>query len=269
MISNVVRLNLSTLTSFSFLSLLALFPIHATVHQRHRFRSSGRVASEENFTHIGSPSYLLVVARFNEDLEWIRSLSVPPENVLILNKGGFISDIAVADYKIQNLQNYGREASSLVFYIITTYYMLPEYTIFMQGDPFKHMKLVNRTSFGHELLNTIASRPNASQPLFSELFVESLSTYQGLQVGNYLEFFFGRVARENIRFVAGLQYILTRKSILSTPIETYVGIYERLYGGRHIPIKTAHFEKRPFDSESLTPWDFERLASYFFLEVSE
>jgi hypothetical protein len=70
-------------------------------------------------------SYKIIVARFNEDIEWLNS---EKENCIIYNKGNKLN--------IHNeifLENVGRESETYLNYIITNYYNLPDVVVFTQA----------------------------------------------------------------------------------------------------------------------------------------
>jgi len=78
------------------------------------------------------PEILVVVARFDEDVDWCESLDIP---YVIYNKGkkDLNNDLSVAA-----LRNVGREGHTILHFIITHYNNLPERVIFTQADPFPH-----------------------------------------------------------------------------------------------------------------------------------
>jgi hypothetical protein len=84
----------------------------------------------------------IVVAHYNESLEWIDKL---PKNkirkVFVYSKGEECSRTT------ENLPNIGREAHTYLHHIITSYENLPEAVIFLQGDPLAHMPLDALLSF--------------------------------------------------------------------------------------------------------------------------
>jgi len=72
----------------------------------------------------------LVVARYNENIEWTKQFS----DVVIYNKGK--SD--VNEYNPIILPNVGREGHTYYKYIYDNYDNLEDFTAFLQGDPFFH-----------------------------------------------------------------------------------------------------------------------------------
>jgi hypothetical protein len=75
-------------------------------------------------------SYKIVVARYNEDLRWLKS---EKDNCIFYNKGNKIG--------IENeimLKNVGRESETYLNYIITNYDNLPDIVVFTQGKISDH-----------------------------------------------------------------------------------------------------------------------------------
>jgi hypothetical protein len=70
-------------------------------------------------------SYKIIVARYDEDIQWLRSEMI---NCIIYNKGtrlGFNNEII--------LENVGRESETYLQYIITNYDNLPDVVVFTQA----------------------------------------------------------------------------------------------------------------------------------------
>ena len=80
-------------------------------------------------------SYKIVVARYNENIEWLNSVM---NNCIIYNKGdklGLSNEII--------LENVGREAETYLHYIIENYQKLPDIVIFTQGNISDHRGINN------------------------------------------------------------------------------------------------------------------------------
>ncbi|SMF24764.1 DUF3431 domain-containing protein [Desulfovibrio gilichinskyi] len=73
----------------------------------------------------------IVIARYSENIEWLKAFN---RFAIVYNKGETIVDGAVV------LPNIGREGHTYLTHIVRNYYDLPEYTVFLQGSPFFHMK---------------------------------------------------------------------------------------------------------------------------------
>ena len=83
-----------------------------------------------------STKNLIIVARFNEDIEWARELD---GDIFIYNKG---SDWPWDDIPKVDIENYGREGETFVRAILEFYDVLKNYenVIFLQGSPHDHCK---------------------------------------------------------------------------------------------------------------------------------
>lgn len=78
---------------------------------------------------------VLVVARYKEDLVWLRD--VPDEiDIIVYNKGP--GTLMVPRGEVVSLPNIGREADTYCQHIVRNYKRLHRRTIFCQGDPFTH-----------------------------------------------------------------------------------------------------------------------------------
>ena len=92
----------------------------------------------------------IVIARYNEDLNWINKIIDKSIKITIYNKGlDNIKDISNKyNFTIIPLKNIGRESHTYLYHIIKNYDNLAEQTIFCQGDSIFHspdfLKLINK-----------------------------------------------------------------------------------------------------------------------------
>lgn len=93
-------------------------------------RPSHDIVSEPYLNTILNDSVEVVVARYNEDIEWLSHIS----QAKIYNKGLRINHWAI----VEELPNIGREGHTFAHYIVVRYDSLPNYTVFLQGYPFDH-----------------------------------------------------------------------------------------------------------------------------------
>lgn len=70
----------------------------------------------------------MVIAKYKEDVSWISRINIP----------ALIFDKSVCGMP-NSLPNIGRETHTYLYYILSYYPLFPEYTVFLQGDPFPHM----------------------------------------------------------------------------------------------------------------------------------
>lgn len=80
-----------------------------------------------------NPSLELVVARYTEDLSWLRKVP-KPVRVTVYDKSGD----AILQPGALPLPNEGREAHTYLHHLVSQYDSLSEWTIFCQGKPFDH-----------------------------------------------------------------------------------------------------------------------------------
>jgi len=109
-----------------------------------------------------SSKNLIIIARYNEDIEWARDLD---GDIIIYNKG---SDWPWEDIPRIDSENYGREGETFVRAILEFYDVLNNYenVIFLQGSPHDHCK---------NFINLINKHPE-NQPKTNIIFLtDSLS----------------------------------------------------------------------------------------------
>ena len=88
---------------------------------------------------------LNIVARYNEDLDWVKDLE---GDVIVYNKG----ENYVWDFNKIDVENYGRESETYVRAVLDFYDQLDEYNdfVFLQGHPFDHApELYERLKFSN------------------------------------------------------------------------------------------------------------------------
>ena len=82
-----------------------------------------------------SNNYKIICSRFNEDIRWILPFI---QNTIIINKGN--DDLQyIPQNNIIKYLNEGREGGTYLKFIIDNYENLPDYILFIQGNPFDHI----------------------------------------------------------------------------------------------------------------------------------
>lgn len=83
---------------------------------------------------------ILVINRYNENLQWINDISNKPfiKKIIVYNKGNIIPYDLDNKIKIINVENIGREGETYLSFIIDNYDNLVENIWFLQADPFDH-----------------------------------------------------------------------------------------------------------------------------------
>jgi len=168
----------------------------------------------------------LVVARYNENLDWLDNIK--DWNIIVYNKGECHPK---ESFKLSNL---GRESGTYIHYIVSNYDNLPDYICFSQGDPFFHAPDIVQelndfescedfTFFkrnGHpscEGRPTLISNKNGGPNGFS-MNIESFCNEIGIKLPDENE----------LVFSPGAMFILTREAILRRSIEFYKSIASKL-----------------------------------------
>ena len=96
----------------------------------------------------------LIIARYNEDLEWLKGYS--DFKIIVYNKGERISSNTF--FNVINLENKGRESHTWLYHIVNNYYDLNEINVFLQGkiddlncmaykNPNDYLKKINKYGF--------------------------------------------------------------------------------------------------------------------------
>jgi hypothetical protein len=216
---------------------------------------------------------LIVIARYNEDIEWSKKYS---SNVLIINKGDKIDGIENQIF----YQNVGREGHSYYKYIVDNYDNLDDYIIFLQGNPFDHspdiIKILdtivdiynkNKEEFINMIINTNINYTviNCGNN-FNNIYINdvknnnfiylshyinntSIRTEEKLWenckiIGNTYEKVFDKKIEDDLKFIygAGAQFIVSKEAILKHPKSYYEKLYKILEYAND-PIEGHHIEK--------------------------
>lgn len=203
------------------------------------------------------PSYSVVVALYNENLDWIEKMD--KRNLAIYNKGDRLIENAIP------LPNIGRDPQTFIHHIIKNYYFLPDYLFLVQGNPFDHMVNVNADNFQEKLDRLLEEKiiENA-EPLFIHMHIEALDMWPGIKTRKFFNLIFDKEPPESIAFAAGCQYIVPRKNILKNPLEFYIKLdqlYTECYNLTNDNIYKCQCDA---ENELFTPWTSERFLGYIF-----
>ena len=198
-------------------------------------------------------SYQVVIAKYKENIDWTNTV----ENVKIYNKG--------PDGDIPNI---GREGETFLRYIIEHYEVLPDFVVFLQGDPFPHMPpSVNKDTIGYQIKNKQLNKP--IEPCFGIWASEVVHTFPGLNTDQYYKFFFKKdLENDTIRYVPGCQYFIKREAILKNSKEFYINLKNMLVKGSEKYERyhdKTHRGPNNFDTSEINGWTLERLWPHFFL----
>jgi hypothetical protein len=196
----------------------------------------------------------IVIARYNESIEWVKSLdcdyviynkgndidpSNPPnedvkfsgwvsesdrieilrslENVRSKSRGDIKSD------NIINVPNKGREAETWLRFIVENYDRLPDDIVFLQGNPFEHSPKCLEIVESNETVDDIV-------PLGPESHIGPIDNngYYGLNVIGFQREIFGESDLshiERIDFIAGAQFIVPKEFITNKSLDWWKSLY--------------------------------------------
>jgi len=180
----------------------------------------------------------IIVARYNENVKWTKQFP----NVIIYNKGVELND----DYNELFLNNVGKEGHTYYTYICDNYDNLPEYTIFLQGNPFDHSP--NIISNLNKYINN--KELDIDFEFLSEALIVNTVSDNHRIFGKCMDIYntWNRIFNEvvsgdkELRFGCGAQFIVSKNTILKKPREFYENIVNIL--GYNIDPNQGHDVER-------------------------
>lgn len=154
---------------------------------------------------------LVVISKFNENLEWIKEIK---HAYIIYDKSNkpLLESI--------HRPNIGREAETLLYYIITNYHCLPNKTIFLQGDPRS-----NPVTYTYdEVINQVNREHDNS--------LKTILTWEGhIDINQYWLKTCGILnsllfkGDSMVKYSSGVQYVIPKDVILNRPINMYITLH--------------------------------------------
>jgi nucleoside-diphosphate-sugar epimerase len=197
------------------------------------------------------------VARYTESLEWLDKMT--NANVVIYNKGSPINRPCITK------KNIGREVESFLYHVINNYDVLPDYLVFVQGNPFDHMTGVNSANFQKNIDDLISGSVSECKPLFANTYVESENEWhRNFHLNTYYRQFFDSAPPAQYRFAAGVQYIIPKAKVLSRPLSFYQRIHEMTLNTPILTVNDA-CNKSYYNENSIHGWCLERLFLTMFM----
>jgi hypothetical protein len=153
----------------------------------------------------------VVVSKYTEDIEWTNKITRP---VLIYDKSQNPIEGSISR------PNIGREAETLLYYIITNYNSLPDITIFLQGDPrsnpvaYSYEQVIDEINKPHEYtLKTILTWEGNLD--IKKYWLKSCSLLHGILFND----------SEYVRYSSGVQYVIPKENILHRPLDFYITLH--------------------------------------------
>lgn len=201
---------------------------------------------------------IIVVARYNENLDWLKKA---PWEYIVFNKGK--KNLPKWIKNEVKLPNIGREAHTYLTFITNNYDNLPDYTIFVQGDPFVHSKnlieKINGFEGGVDFFPLADRIPGRKSKYLSRFFNFTFKVIESAK----------KIFIDDINFFeypAGAQFILSKKAILFHTKLTYQKILDFMIEGQLNSDKcVSGLHKTNCKCTSLfSPWVMERLWKILF-----
>jgi hypothetical protein len=197
----------------------------------------------------------VVVARYNENLDWLGELSCP---ISIYDKGRVHYLPLNSKQRVEKLGNVGREAHTYIRYILDRYTTLPDVVVFTQGNPRDHTGTNTNAEIRQWVLQvsneavangvstlgvgTHKVGVNSAFPRF-RIFSKELLQFGDEDLGIWYEKCTGTAFPEsNARWCIGACFAASRDRILSVPKETWTRLIKTLeYSSAPV---TAHYMER-------------------------
>ena len=191
----------------------------------------------------------IVVARYNENLEWLKAEPFNKYDVIIYNKGDNESFEKPSNVKRGvNLKNVGRESHTYLQHIIQNYDNLSDITIFLPGSN----QMQNKMDMSLKLVKTIEETGNAAfianethENLKTALYDFKIDAYQSTNAenktanpesklkeshirpyGRWFEYTFGDIVASSLVYCG--VFSVAKEDILQHPLEYYKSLETQL-----------------------------------------
>lgn len=172
----------------------------------------------------------LVVAVYNEDIDWIHEITVNRIFLYLKNSLRYIEiQTKFPTARIEILENIGRESHTYLHHICQHYDKLGEYTVFLQGNPFDHCEKGKLLRLLHNNKNPILFFGN-----FYSCDEIGQPDHPGLPVGKMYEECFGE-NRKVFNFIAGAQFFLAKEILHKNSLEKYKFLLNKHYNEPEFP----------------------------------
>lgn len=215
-----------------------------------------------------SSDVLLVVSRYNENLEWLKEDEFQKHRVLIYNKGthsDFYKPPEDLLEEIVSVKNVGREGHTYLYYIIQNYDKLNNITVFLPGsndlssklekskrmmhEIEKHQKAVFISSkhenvkndlYDFQIDNYVSSHPtNASTTKNDNLEPATIRPF-----GKWFEHHFGDLQIQHVTY--GGIFSVMKEDILQHPKSYYENLIQEL--NNHPNPEVGHYFERSWEA---------------------
>jgi len=191
-------------------------------------------------------SYLIVVAHYKENLDWLKNFD--SDKILVYNKNQ-----EQTEYRTINLPNLGRESNTYLKYIVDSYDNLPDIVVFTQGKD-DHLSTVNIKHFLKKMEAFPAQRVDGKITIFNKSGLQlskehRIPRYGGITLipaeYDFYTWFTAYIRKEipNYFYVFwGACFLVRKEAIRSKPLQFYFELYQQTMVGEAIEL--GHFFER-------------------------
>jgi len=186
-------------------------------------------------------NYHLVVARYNEDIDWINNDPFNQFNIVLYNKGDDLSDKYNSKCQLNKLDNVGRESHTYLYHIIKNYDNLAPITVFIPGstversfkyDVFiKNIEILNNTNdsvfYGCHMNNVIQDMYDFIIIKEDPIYGNGLEEAQIKPFGKFIESTMGTDISCSVICYQGI-FIVSKKHITQHPKQKYINLIKHL-----------------------------------------
>jgi hypothetical protein len=187
----------------------------------------------------------IIVARFEEDLSWVKTV-VPYASVTVYDKSGGKAPSMPQNVRYSRLPNVGREAQSFLHHVVSTYATLEGPLMFLQGNPFQHnvtparLRAVVQGGRMEGFFTTV----NPAPMLVCDC--NGNPHHPGLNLSRLYTDIFAKPPPNYYYFSPGAQYIVSSAAILQKPLSFWKSLYKKSFAEQFA-------------------WEIERLWPHIFL----
>lgn len=124
----------------------------------------------------------LIVARYNENIDWVYEVDASVESIIVYNKG---KNLISKDSRVRvvELNNTGREAHTYIHHFLHNRNRLADITFTSQGNPFEHSPdFINRLAVDYDTLKSLSIRYTVQWPLENVTSKDMIEFYKGFEI---------------------------------------------------------------------------------------
>tara|TARA_Y100000816_G_C26107668_1_gene589229 strand:- start:2993 stop:3604 length:612 start_codon:yes stop_codon:yes gene_type:complete len=200
--------------------------------------------------------YRIVVSKYKENVQWVNEFD--NSKVIVYDK---------SDNPIKgsiSIPNIGRETETFFRYIVDNYENLPDYVVFLQGNPFDHYKTSKYGFLKDYILKKILEQPTERVPIGN--MRKNRRNLLGLNLHNYYEFLFNKKSPRKFYYNIGAQNIVPKEIILKRSKEFWENNITMLKNNyeKRLEKDECFFKEVKFDKTLINPWTCEVLMPYIF-----